>query len=188
MSLAFQPRKPDIASVWRWFEFQRTLIAEELAKTIKALTSGSGDIANAVFPRLSRLAGRTRQEVEEFFGAQRAELEFLTMFELLASTEAVLRRDFWHRVRARKKDSLSRRYRAIHSERRNNGNKAPIRLREDILQALDEEGVRVSDFRGALKLRNWLAHGRYWNPKLGYSYTPDLIFDTSENLIDSVPR
>ena len=49
-----------------------------------------------------------------------------------------------------------------------------------------EEGINVSDFRGALKLRNWLAHGRDGTPKLGHNYTPEEVFDICSVLIRSL--
>jgi len=45
----------------------------------------------------------------------------------------------------------------------------------------------VSAFRGVLKLRHWLAHGRHWHPKLGRGYTPNDVFDISQALIYAVP-
>ena len=54
------------------------------------------------------------------------------MIELLATTEAILRIDFKARVRERRKDDLSRRFREAHKLR---GDK--IRLDGDILAALD---------------------------------------------------
>ena len=130
---------------------------------------------------MSRFAGLTRSEVAEFFDEQKDQLNLVTMLEFLSTAEAILRLDFETRVAARKKDSLSRRYRQIESDR------DKVRLDEDLLDAMAEEGVNVSDFRGALRLRHWLAHGRYWAPKLGQSYTPQVVFDISKSLIDSIP-
>jgi hypothetical protein len=83
-----------------------------------------------------RLISFTRSEVEEFFDAQRGKLELLTMFEILATTEAVLRIEVRTRVEGRKKDGLSRRLRKLH---RASGDR--IRLDEDILGAVKEEGL-----------------------------------------------
>ena len=107
------------------------------------------------------------------------------MFELLATSEAILRNDFKARVGARKKDGISRRFRELyksHGER--------IRLDEDILTAMKGGGPEekaVAAFRGVLKLRHWIAHGRHWRPKLGSGYTPNDVFDICQDLIDSIP-
>jgi hypothetical protein len=45
----------------------------------------------------------------------------------------------------------------------------------------------IGAFRGALRLRHWLAHGRHWHPKLGRGYAPADVFDISRGLIDSIP-
>lgn len=107
------------------------------------------------------------------------------MLELLTTTEAVLRIEVKTRVAKRQRDLLSRRFRELNRRR---GDK--IRLDEDILAAMKEEGMAggvISNFRGALRLRDWLAHGRHWNPKLGRVYTPNLVFDISRALIDAIP-
>ena len=43
----------------------------------------------------------------------------------------------------------------------------------------------ISEFRGALNLRDWLAHGRYWNPKLGRKHSPEDVLNISKMLVDS---
>lgn len=176
---------PDLNSVWIWFEFQIALIAEErqhVLRTLSPASTGSG--AEALRPHESRFIGLTRREVEEFFEVQRGQLELLTMFELLATAEAILRIEFNSRVTARKKDGLSRRFREIHKA---NGDK--IRLDEDILGPMRQEGMPagvVGDFRATLKLRHWLAHGRHWHPKLGRGYAPRDVFDIARALVGSI--
>jgi hypothetical protein len=172
---------PALDSVWLWFEFQLELIGEERGRLMRSFHSDS-DNENK---RNSRYIGLTRTEVEELFDAQRGQLELLTMFELLATTEAILRIDFKARVTAKKRDLLSRHFRQLYRE---NGDR--IRLDEDILTALKDHGVPaniVSAMRGALKLRHWLAHGRHWHPKLGRGYAPGDVFDITKALIVSLP-
>jgi len=176
---------PDINTVWTWFEFQIALIGESRGSVLGSLRLSSGIVREALLPHEERFVGSTRGEVEEFFDAQRGQLELLAMFELLATTEAILRIEFWARVAARKKDGLSKRFREIHK-----ANRDKVRLDEDILGAMKDEGIPanvVGDFRGALRLRHWLAHGRHWGPKLGRGYAPGDVFDISRALIDSIP-
>jgi hypothetical protein len=183
---SFEPHDdPDIDSVWLWFEFQIALIGEERGRVLRTFPPGSDIVVEADRQHESRFIGLTRREVEDFFDAQRGQLELLTMFELLATTEAILRIEFKARVTARKKDGLSRRFREIHKAL---GDK--IRLDEDILVAMKEEGTSanvVAAFRGTLRLRHWLAHGRHWHPKLGRGYAPGDVFDIARALIDSIP-
>ena len=154
---------PDIDSVWRWVEFQIALIGEERLRILRMFQLGNPIVAERPHEKL--LIGFTRSDADEFFDAQKGQLELLTMFELLATTEAILRIDFKARVAARRKDGLSRRFRKLHKE---NGDK--IRLDEDIPAAMKEQGVPanvVAAIRGTLKLRHWLADGRHWHPKPG---------------------
>lgn len=187
MRLSFDSHDdPDIDSVWSWFEFQIALIGESRASVLRSDRSVGDAFGAALRLSAARFVGFTRSEVEEFFDAHRGRLELLTMFELLATTEAVLRNDVKTRVALRKKDDLSRRFRKLQKE---NGDR--IRLDEDILGAMKEDGVSASiiaAFRGALRLRHWLAHGRHWHPKLGRGYAPSDVFDISRQLIDSIPQ
>lgn len=180
------PTDPNIDSVWRWFEFQLALIKESRAHVLRSEELRSGAVAATLLPHEEKFKGYSREEVEEFFDAQRRRLELLTMLELLATTEAILRLEVYSRITLRRKDSLSRRLRRLHKVR---GNR--IRLDEDILATLKDEGISasaISAFRGALKLRHWLAHGRYWRPKLGRDFIPHDVFDISRAFIDSIPR
>jgi hypothetical protein len=168
---------PEIDPVWMWFKFQLALIGESRASVLRDISSGSNTAEQGRRPHEAQFIGLTRREVEEFFDAQRGQLELLTMFEILATTEAVLRIEVKTRVVARKKDPLSRRFRKLH---RAKGDR--IRLDEDILAAMNEDGVStgaIAAFRGALRLRHWLAHGRHWHPKLSRGYTPSDVFDIS---------
>jgi hypothetical protein len=172
--------EPDIGTIWEWFEFQAELIASEQSR-IRLMLFGPIAEPDSLLRHERCFMYLTQGEVEAFFDDQRGELELLTMFELLAITEAVLRIDFATRRKLRLKDPLSRRFQAIRRER--------IRLDEDILEGLRQEVSPpsvVSDFRAALKLRNWLAHGRHWHPKLGRGYRPADVFDISKRLLDAL--
>jgi hypothetical protein len=175
---------PDIVLVWEWFQFQNELLAEGHAYILGSRTTVSA-VAHRLRPYELRFKSLTPREISEFFFAQTTHLELLTMFAILATTEAILRIEFNSRVDARRKDGLSRRFRKI---KKANGDK--VRLDEDILGALKEEGVPTSvvgDFRGVLKLRDWLAHGRHWRPNLGQNYVPGDVFDIAKKLIDHIP-
>jgi hypothetical protein len=173
---------PDIGEVWRWFEFQTVLTAEERARVLNLLAPRTRFPTHS--PHLARFKGQTRPEVNEFFEAQTGRLEFAAMLDLLATTEAYLRNDLRARVAGSKKGGLSNRYRIIRGTRADK-----IRLDEDILESIEQEGAPagvVSAVRGALKLRHWLAHGRYWHPRLGQSYAPSDVYDIASKLIDSL--
>jgi hypothetical protein len=123
--------------------------------------------------------GMTSQQVEEFF----AELDYLCILDLLSATEAALRVDFWTRVQNKKRDRLSRHFRNLN---RTKGRK--ISLNSHILESWIEydPGLKskVAHFRGTLKLRDWLAHGRYWTPRFGrVDYSPTDVFDVCNSLL-----
>lgn len=156
-----------IDSIWLWYERASAALHARLNEERTSFVSAP------VF------LGMTAQEVESFF----LELDFLTMLDLLSATEAAIRVDFLTRVQQKKKDVLSRAFRRL-AKRFDQ----MIALEEHILEGwMREHPVcrrEAGDFKGALKLRNWLAHGRYWRPRLAKkSYSAADIFDICDNLL-----
>lgn len=168
-----------IQKVLEWYEYQAMILGGEKTRVLAGLRSES-------LPSDSRFFGLAYDDIEEFFDRQRNELEFLAMLSLLAATEAAIRVDFIVRVQDRWKDQASRRFREI-SRRRPEDR---IRLEEDILEPWKDlvpttKGP-IGYFKGALKLRHWLAHGRYWNAKLGRTYSPGDVYDISAGLLQTL--
>lgn len=174
----------DLSQAWDWYEFQRALIGEERSRVLEALARG-GNVG------MSRHVGKTRDELDGDFAFQIDELDQLAMLGMLASTEAAMRIDFIERVSFKKKDDVSRKFRDAYKRRKRRIER--IRLEEEILDGWKSQGdVRigraVAEFKGALNLRHWLAHGRYWRPKLGRAagYDPADVFDICKELLQAV--
>jgi hypothetical protein len=171
---------PDLVRVWQWFCFQREML-DEAQSHIAAAARLVFAVAGASRPYDRQFTGQTVDEVDAFFTAQLAELEWLTSFELLATVEACLRLDFQNRVDTKRKDVVSRVFRDIAKR----GSR--VRLDEDILETWKtEHGVSVAPLRGALNLRNWLAHGRHYHPKLGQKYNPDDVYRISTQFLGAI--
>ena len=96
------------------------------------------------------------------------ELDKSTAFTILAAIEAHLRVDFLQRCYNKEKDSLSKRFRNLNKKKGSS-----VSLSDDILelwmQHISKKSV-ISELRGALNYRHWLAHGRYWVAKWGRKY------------------
>lgn len=109
------------------------------------------------------------------------ELEYNSTFNVMAAIEAALRTDYLNRAYERRKDVLSRAFRTIHQTRG-----ARAMLEDEILVAWRDHGAMpaslMSALVSALKYRHWLAHGRYWEPKLGRKYDYFTVFGIAEEL------
>lgn len=170
-----------LPDVWAWYQFQLALIREEKARVLEALASGAALATD-------RYLGRTRDELEEEFEHQADELGKVTTLGMLACTEAALRIDFLDRTENKTRDEISRAFWNIARKGRDK-----VRLEEDILDIWRGRGTNptvkraVSDFKGALNLRHWLAHGRYWVPKFGRAagYEPVDVFDICKALLQA---
>ncbi len=85
-----------------------------------------------------------------------------------------------------KKDILSRTFKEIFDLK---GNEAS--LEQDIFNSWkhpsDVPNYIVSELIGAFKYRHWLAHGRYWEPKLGSKYDYHSIYTLGQLIVSSFP-
>ena len=181
---------PNLERVWVLYQFQRDVTLEARSHVIEL--RGSEAAWHPERPYDSRFLGREIGWVTVFFADQLQELELMTMLEMLSTVEAVLRLDFKRRVDHRihsleiggspGQGPVSRRFYGTHALRGRS-----VRIDEDILEAWKSEAsVKVSDLRGAWKLRDWLAHGRHWHPNLGRAYHPALVYEIAEKLLDSI--
>jgi hypothetical protein len=168
-----------ISYIWKWYQETEKALRAEKKRILDALIS-HGYIEEVFF-------GMTREDVDNYFEEHKRELDFLVCFDIISALEACLRLDYLCRVYERLKDPVSRKFRALY---RQSGPR--VRLSEDILDAWSEEYPScksvIGQFRGALHLRDWLAHGRYWAPKkIGRQYTPEDVFDIADQLFESLP-
>jgi hypothetical protein len=123
--------------------------------------------------------GMTAAEVYELFEFYNKEAEYSSMLALIASIEAYIRVDFVERRRR------TGGFRTLYSQF---GIRA---LFDDILDAwsyLDSIHSRwVSKFRDLLRLRHWLAHGRYWNQNVGRNdYSPELVYEIGIEILNGI--
>jgi hypothetical protein len=105
---------------------------------------------------------------------------------VLASIEASFRVDYLTRRYKRMKDNLSRAMRDLY---RSKGDRAT--LEEDIFETWKLHSSvpfrLISELRAAFRYRHWIAHGRYWIPKLGRKYDFFGINVLAQTVVSSVP-
>ncbi len=176
--VSFFDERPSSSEVMQWYADVREALGE-LERKIVAAVHEDG-------PTPPAFLGMTAAEVSAYFDGERDELEDVTSLSLLAAAEAVLRMDYLGRVYERRKDPVSRAFRELHQTK---GTHAA--LDEDLLEVwrTHELGAKaaVGEFRGVLKFRHWLAHGRYWAPKLGQQYEAQGVFDIITRLFAKLP-
>ncbi|HTV40007.1 MAG TPA: hypothetical protein VMF08_05495 [Candidatus Sulfotelmatobacter sp.] len=119
--------------------------------------------------RDSKFVGYTIAEIRKERDDRLCEVERSAVFNVLAALEASFRIDYLKRCYQKRKDELSRHFRDVHKR---DGNR--VHLEECILDAwkqhVSASKALISKIIGAFKYRHWLAHGRYWEPKLGQQY------------------
>ncbi|HHH54062.1 MAG TPA: hypothetical protein ENK91_10415 [Bacteroidetes bacterium] len=128
----------------------------------------------------------TKNELIEAFVSHIDELEKTVSMSILSNVEAGFRIDYVIRKKKRLKDPVSRKFRELFKVKAEK-----VSLEKEILTIWKEEHTEfkgiISDFIGALKYRHWLAHGRYWTPKLGRIYDFATIYTIAEKIYANLP-
>jgi hypothetical protein len=122
----------------------------------------------------------------EVLASRVEETDFRSAMAILSTLEAAFRVDYEYRCQKRMKDDVSRAFRAIHKLR-----KSRVGLEEDIFEVWKENSTAsrqlIGELRGAFKFRHWLAHGRYWEPKLGRKYDFNFIYSLADDVLNAFP-
>ncbi len=128
-----------------------------------------------------RFNGYTEEEVEEELKLRLQELDKAISFSILSALEALFRIDYLNRCYNKKKDNLSRKMRNIYNQKGVHAS-----LKDDILSSwkviCPEYKGFISEVITAFGYRNWLAHGRYWEPKLGRNYDYQSLYDLAYSI------
>ena len=135
---------------------------------------------------VARFTSYTSEEVLEERNGRLYEAGAASAMTVLASVEASFRVDFLLRCYGRMKDDLSRAFLALYRAK-----ELKVSLSEDLLDAWkahsDVSTRLVGDIRTAFGYRHWLAHGRYWVPKLGRQYDFASIYDLACTVEEAFP-
>ena len=117
-----------------------------------------------------RFAAYLPREITSDLAQRLDETDLQSSLAALAEVEALLRRDYQWRCRAKQADNVSIAFRKIHKRRG-----ARARLDDDIMRTWSDNIVPadraiISRLRSMLGFRHWLAHGRHWNQGSVYQF------------------
>lgn len=128
-----------------------------------------------------RFVGKRKDEFERELASRIEESDVRSTFFVLTAVEAALRLDFERRCKRRLKDNLSKYFRAIHKRRKS---RAPLDEIIDGWIVHEPSSSRLlHEVRATFGLGHWLAHGRFWIPKLGRRYDFAAVYLLAEAVI-----
>lgn len=184
MSAVRAPSPQSIDDIRDWYEGIVESLVLHRAFVHAALRSGG--------TAEPRFVGMSAGDVDAFFIAQRQNLDQLTIINLVASAEAELRKDYKKRVESNFKDALSKAYVYFHRSLGSTQRARPPFDGGGVLEHLKQSGTvaahLVTNFRDVLRLRHWIAHGRYWSQPLANAvYIPDDVYRTITALLTALP-
>lgn len=135
---------------------------------------------------LSRFIGYTAAELNDELSERLDEADLSTSLTVLAAVEAAFRIDYLQRCYRRERDPVSRAFRDIYKTKQQHAS-----LEDEIFDAWVDNatGTRsiIGDLRSVFRFRHWLAHGRYWIPKLGRRYDFSSVFALADLTLQSFP-
>jgi hypothetical protein len=149
-----------------------------------ALRTYFSSLSSPYFP--VRFFGYSGSDLRTELDNRLEETDLRSALAVLARLEAAFRTDYEQRCLRRRKDSISRSFRNLYRER-----KLQVSLETEIFGIWRTHSPTspniVSELRGAFKFRHWLAHGRYWTPKLGRRYDYNDIFTLANITLGHFP-
>jgi hypothetical protein len=124
--------------------------------------------------------------VTDELGGRLDETDMTSSLTVLASVEAAFRIDYLQRCYGWGKDPVSRAFRNIYKAKQQHAS-----LDDEIFEAWVDNsygsGPIIGELRGAFRFRHWLAHVRYWTPKLGRRYDFSDVFALADIALRSFP-
>ena len=162
---------------------------------VEALVDQRAAVLRAVqnaTPVAARFVGMNQDGLDAYFDTQRQELDRLTMLNLVASAEASIKDDYFHRVRRKLKDKLSRAYQKwykglpLAKKRRPDFGEGGILDVLKIVNVVDKH--IVGKYRECLRPRHWVGRGRNWGTPVELDrLDPDDVYERCIALLCALP-
>ncbi len=178
--ITFSGANPSINDIWEWYEISEKSIIEYKTSVIDSV------LGNEALPEY--FIGMSIDEINEFFEDHINELNHLVSFSLLSSAEATFKVEYLQRVYNKDKDTISRTFRKLYKLKG-----VSVSLEDDLLSVWSDHfsgasyvSRAIGDLKGAFNFRNWLAHGRFWTPKLGRKYDAFTVFTIAQGILSKL--
>jgi hypothetical protein len=134
----------------------------------------------------ARFIGKSPSAIDTELADRLNETDLRSSLAILVRIDAAFRIDYIQRSQKRKRDPLSRAFRALYARQG-----PSVRLEDDIFDTWQREHPEsvqlIRELKGAFKFRHWLAHGSYLQPKLGRKYDYQGVYNLADSVLTSFP-
>lgn len=139
-----------------------------------------------------RFVGKSFSEIEANLQERLDETDIRSSFALLSRLEALFRADYRERCTQKRKDPLSKAFISLYKTKKNGKQrKEKVRLDDEIFTLWEEKHPEtkklIGELKGAFRFRHWVAHGRYWQPRLGSQYDFEGVYILAESVWSNFP-
>jgi len=169
---------------------QKTLSITEVAEYHRDVESSLQLYFTRNNPRfVARFAGYMLSEVANELAERLIETDLRSALAIMVRIEATFRIDYLQRCNSKGADDLSIAFRKL---RRKYGAKhARVPLEQGILEAwravYPGTSTLIGELSRAFRFRHWLAHGRYFTPKLARKYDYQSVYILATSVLENLP-
>ncbi|MBS1515533.1 MAG: hypothetical protein JSS63_10890 [Bacteroidetes bacterium] len=175
----------NINLIWDWYR----ITIEGIFNLKKELKRNQTLLSD---PKFTSLKYMTSEEFENYFYNLIFQIEILTTFNIIAATEGKIKEDFNLKLKKSISNNITDQYKELKRKIINRYRCSEenfmryLNIDEvvDIWKTVQTGLVHdVGYVKGMFNFRNWVAHGRFWDPNFGRNYSPKDAHMYSTNLI-----
>jgi hypothetical protein len=138
---------------------------------------------------VARFAGYVPSKVEEELADRIGETDMRSALAIMTRIEAAFRIDYQMRCRRKETDGVSVAFRRLKRTYGEQYWRVPLErmIFETWRTVYPETSNLISELNGAFRFRHWLAHGRYFQPKLARKYDYQGLYVLAVNVMAQFP-
>ena len=138
---------------------------------------------------IARFAGYTPSEVQEELADRLGETDMRSALAIMTRIEAAFRIDYLQRCKRKGADGVSVAFRRLHRSYGHIYWRVPLEkgIFETWRTVHPGTSSLVGELKGAFRFRHWLAHGRYFRPKLAQKYDYQGLYLLALNVLAQFP-
>ena len=136
-----------------------------------------------------RFAGYVPAEVQKELADKLSETDMRSALAILTRIEAAFRIDYQQRCRKKETDGVSIAFRRLQKGYGKDYWRVPLEQKIFETWRTVHPGTSrlIGELKGAFQFRHWLAHGRYFQPKLAQKYDYQGLYVLAINVLTQLP-
>ena len=138
---------------------------------------------------VARFAGYVPSELAEELAERLNETDLRSALAIMTRIEAAFRIDYRQRCKKKQPDGVSIAFRRLRKAYGASDWQVPLerKIFETWRTVYPDTSRLIGELKGAFQFRHWLAHGRYFEPKLGRKYDYQYLYLLASAVLEQLP-